>query len=65
LRDPHAGPGILIVKGRQYRFWLDGSWNSDAPPKPGLLVDVMFTAQGQIQEITVVPEAQLEREQGS
>jgi hypothetical protein len=62
LRDPHAGPGILIVEGRQYQFWLDSSWNSDAPPKPGLPVDIMFTTQGQIQEISVVPEAQLERE---
>jgi len=61
LRDPHAGPGILIVEGRQYRFWLDGSWNSDVPPKPGLAVDVIFSAQGQIQEITVVSEAVLER----
>jgi hypothetical protein len=61
LRAPHAGPGILIVEGRQYQFWLDGSWNSDVPPKRGLPVDIMFSAQGQIQEITVVSEALLER----
>ena len=62
LRDPSAGPGILIVEGRQYQFWLDGSWNSAVPPKPGLPVDVIFGAQGEIQEITAVAEAQLERE---
>jgi hypothetical protein len=61
LREPHAGPGILIVEGRQYQFWLDGSWNSDVPPKRGLPVDIMFSAQGQVQEITVVSEALLER----
>ena len=62
LRDPHAGPGLLMVEGRQYQFWLDGAWNSDLPPKPGLPVDVTFNARGQIQGISAVSNAQLERE---
>jgi hypothetical protein len=63
LRDPHAGPGLLMVEGRQYQFWLDNVWTSDVPPKPGLVVDVTFNARQQIQSITAVSQAQLEREQ--
>src|ERR1700758_4023751 len=63
LRDPHCGPGLLIVEGRQYQFCLDGVWKSDVPPKPGLLVDITFNTRGQIQAIRAVTEAQLEQEQ--
>jgi hypothetical protein len=63
LRDPHAGPGLLMVEGRQYQFWLNEAWNSDVPPKPGLPVDVKFNGRGQIQGISAVSKAQLEREQ--
>ena len=37
LRDPHLGPGLLMVEGKQYPF-LEGSWRSDVPAKPGLVV---------------------------
>ena len=63
LRDPHAGPGLLMVEGRQYQFWLNGVWKSDVPPKPGLLVDITFNTRGQIHAIRAVTEAQLEQEQ--
>lgn len=63
LRDPHAGPGLLMVEGQQYSFSLEGVWKSETPPKPGLVVDVQFDAAGAISSITVVPESQLAKEQ--
>lgn len=64
LRDPRAGPGLLMVEGRQYQFWLNETWKSDVPPKPGLPVDVNFNARGQIQLISAVSAAQLDPEKG-
>ena len=63
LRDPHAGPGLLIVEGQQHQFFLEGVWKSDVPPKPGLAVDVEFDGQGTLNGITAVPESQLAKEQ--
>jgi hypothetical protein len=63
LRDPHAGPGLLIVEGRQHQFFLEGVWKSDVPAKPGLAVDVEFDGQGTLNAITAVPESQLAKEQ--
>ncbi len=63
LRDPHAGPGLLMIEGRQYQFWTDKAWISDVPPKPGLLVDVSFNVRGQIEGIAAVSQEQLDREQ--
>ncbi len=61
LRDPHAGPGLLMIEGRQYPFLLN-VWRSEGPPKPGLPVDVDFGERGQILAITMVPESQLAKE---
>src|SRR5690348_8883786 len=63
LRDPNAGPGLLIVEGQQYPFALEGVWKSEAAPKPGLVVDVDFDGNGQISGITVVPDSVLAKEQ--
>ena len=63
LRDPHTGPGLLMVEGQQYPFALDGIWSSDAPPKPGQPVTVEFNVDGTISRISVIPESQLAREQ--
>jgi hypothetical protein len=63
LRDPHAGPGLLIVEGRQHQFFLEGVWKSDVPATPGLAVDVEFDGQGTLNAITAVPESQLAKEQ--
>jgi hypothetical protein len=62
LRDTTQGPGLLMMEGRQYRFSPE-AWKSDTLARPGLVVDVELGAQGGVQEITVVPEAQLAREQ--
>ena len=63
LRDPNAGPGLMIVEGQQHPFFLEGFWQSEVPPKPGLAVEVDFDSQGKVSRITVVPEAQLAKEQ--
>ncbi|HEY7097243.1 MAG TPA: hypothetical protein VH437_11005 [Terriglobales bacterium] len=62
LRDPHSGPGLLMVEGQQYAFALEGTWRSEVPPKPGQAVDVDFE-QGKIVGISVVAESQVAREQ--
>ena len=63
LRDPHPGPGVLMIEGRQYQFWLDETWGLNVPPSAGLAVDVTFNSRGQIQFIGAVSGAQLEREE--
>lgn len=63
LRDPHAGPGLVMAEGRQYLFVLEGIWKSDAPPRPGMLVDLDLDEGGQARAIYVVSEWQLAQEQ--
>jgi hypothetical protein len=63
LRDPYVRPGLLIVEGQQHQFFLEGVWRSDVPPKPGLVVDVEFNAQGEVSAINAVAESQIAREQ--
>lgn len=63
LNDPTAGPGRVMVQGRQHEFGLDGVWKSDALPRPGIVVDVEFDDAGHIRAMTVVPETRLIREQ--
>jgi hypothetical protein len=63
LRDPLAGPGLLIAEGRQFQFVADGVWKSDVPAKPGLVVDIDFDTQGKIVGIAVVPDCQPCKEQ--
>lgn len=65
LRDPYAGPGLLMVEGQQYSFGLEDVWKSEVPAKPGLAVDVEFDPAGQITGITAIPEAQLAKEQAA
>lgn len=59
LRDPHGGPGLLMIEGRQYQFWLD-TWTLDIPPKPGLPVEVTCDGQDQIQRIGPVSALEIE-----
>jgi hypothetical protein len=65
LRDPYAGPGLLMVEGQQYSFGLEGVWKSEVPAKPGLVVDVDFDQDRNITGITAVPESQLAKEQAT
>src|SRR5882672_724369 len=63
LRDPSAGPGLLMVEGIQYPFVLEGVWRSEAPPRIGLAVDVEFDTEGKITNIAAVPDSQIAKEQ--
>ena len=63
LRDPIAGPGLLIVEGQQYQFSMEGVWKSEVPAKPGLAVDVEFGPNNTVIGIIAVPESQLAKEQ--
>jgi hypothetical protein len=63
LRDAHLGSGLLMVEGRQYAFVLEAIWKSEAPPAPGMVVEVELDDQGNVAGITAVPEAQLAKEQ--
>lgn len=63
MRDPNAGPGLVIVEGQQYAFSLEGIWRSDTLPRLGVVVDVDFDPRGEVMAMTAVPEAQLAREQ--
>ncbi len=63
MRDPSAGPGLVMVQGQQYQFALEGIWRSETLPKPGLVVDVDIDPVGQVTAMTPVPETRLAREQ--
>ena len=63
LRDPHVGPGLLMLEGQQHQFFLEDIWKSEVPPKPGLVVDVEMDSSGKILCITAVPESQIAKEQ--
>lgn len=66
LRDPHMGPGLLMVEGKQYPFLMEGLWRSDVPAKPGLVVSVDFDPQGNLYSITAEPQVQpVEQQNGS
>jgi hypothetical protein len=57
LREPDVGPGLLMIDGQQFRFWLDG-WHSEIAPKPGLAVQVELNRQLEVVRVTAVPEGQ-------
>jgi hypothetical protein len=61
LRDPHLGPGLLLVEGKRYLF-LEELWRSDIPAKPGLVVNVDFDSGGNLNAITAGPHAELDQE---
>jgi len=63
MRDPSAGPGLVMVQGQQYQFALEGIWRSETLPKPGLVVDVDFDPVGQVTAMTPVAETRLAKEQ--
>ena len=62
LREPYAGPGLLMVEGRQYPL-AEELWRSDVRAKPGLAVNVDFDPNGNLRSITAVPESQMKGEQ--
>ena len=65
LRDTNVGPGLLSVGGKQYSFTLENTWQSELPPRPGMIVDVIFDTQGAPEAVRVVPEGQVAKEQAA
>lgn len=63
LRDTNAGPGLLMIEGKQYPFTLEGMWQSEHAPRTGMAVEVDFDQGGVISSIVSLPESQLAREQ--
>ena len=63
LRDPTAGPGLLIVEGQQYQFLQDGVWKSEIAPAKGTIVEVEFDSGGRIKALRAAAESQLSQEQ--
>ncbi len=63
LRDTSAGPGLLMAEGQQYSFPLEGVWQSETPPRPGLVVDVDLGEDEVVRAVTAVPESQIAKEQ--
>ena len=63
LRDTSAGPGLIAIDGQHHQFSLEGVWRSDAPPVPGMAVQVEFAQDGSITAITAVSDSQIAKEQ--
>jgi len=63
LRDTSAGPGLISIDGQHHQFSLDGVWRSDAPPVPGMAVQVEFAPDGSITAITAISDSQIAKEQ--
>src|SRR5437763_2237231 len=62
LREPYAGPGLVMVEGRQYPLAED-LWRSEVRARPGLAVNVDFDPSGNLRSITAIPESQMSVEQ--
>jgi hypothetical protein len=48
LREPGAGPGLMMVEGQQFPFSLTDLWQSPQPPKIGMSVDAEFDRDGKL-----------------
>jgi len=64
LRDPKAGPALLIVEGQQVPFSVPGAWMSDQPPVPGMSVELELGAAGEIVTIRPLSEVQTTKAEG-
>jgi hypothetical protein len=63
LRDTNVGPGLMTVEGKQYSLRLEGMWQSEIPPRPGMTVEVKFDSEGVPFEVFAVSESQIAKEQ--
>jgi len=48
LREPGAGPGLMMVEGQQFPFSLTDLWQSPQPPKIGMIVEAEFNREGKL-----------------
>lgn len=65
LRDTNAGPGLLTVDGKQYSFTLEEMWQSELPPRPGMIVEVKFNDEGAPETVRMMPATQVAHEQAA
>jgi len=63
LRDASAGPGLLIADGQEYSFSLEGVWRSETAPRAGLTVEAEIDENSRVSALTIMPDAQLAKEQ--
>jgi hypothetical protein len=63
LRDTSIGPGLLNVDGKQVSFTLEDKWQSEIPPRTGMVVDVVINSQGVVESVRAVSENQIAKEQ--
>ncbi len=54
LREPGAGPGLMIVEGQQFPFSLTDLWQSPQPPKIGMIVEAEFNRDGKLVAIRAI-----------
>jgi hypothetical protein len=62
IKVPDATPGLLIAKGRQTTFTLEGRWQSPVAPQPDMAVEVDLDPSGTVIRIAVVDAKQLAKE---
>ncbi|HEY1757992.1 MAG TPA: hypothetical protein VGG72_21670 [Bryobacteraceae bacterium] len=62
LQGGAGGQGVVTVNGQQYSF-STAAWRSDVSPAAGMSADVEFGADGNISQLTQVPEQQVTKEQ--
>jgi hypothetical protein len=61
LRALGAGPGLLIIDGRQYRFSA-AEWRSTVCPVPGMEVDAALDRNDRVTEIVLAREGPIRKE---
>jgi hypothetical protein len=54
LREPGAGPGLMIIEGQQFPFSLTDLWQSPQPPKIGMVVEAEFNRDGTLVAIRAI-----------
>ena len=54
LREPGAGPGLMIIEGRQFPFSLTDLSQFPQPPKIGMTVEAEFNRDGKIVAIRAI-----------
>ncbi len=63
LRDASLGPGIVASEGKNIEFDLVRCWHGDTPPKVDMVVELILTADDEIQILKPVDPAVLGKEQ--
>lgn len=54
LREPGAGPGLMIIEGRQFPFSLTDLSQFPQPPKIGMTLEAEFNRDGKLVAIRAI-----------